>query len=158
MSEPAPMPGLTFHHVGVGVRDMDAGLRAYAAIGHPLVMRLDDPGLNIRVAFVASPAGGPLIELLAPLAPNGPLDALIRRKLLPSPYHTCYLVDDMAAGAAALEARDFLCVAQPAPALAFDGAQIAFHYHMDIGLVELVQRLPAALQQSPVWQWGGARA
>ncbi len=152
MAEPALLPSLAFHHVGVGVRDMAAGLAAYAAIGHPLLMQVDDPVLNIRVAFVESPAGGPLVELLAPLEPGGPLDALLRRKLLPSPYHTCYVVDDLAAGADALAARDFLCVAQPTPALAFDGAPVAFHYHMDIGLIELVQRLPAAQQKSPVWR------
>lgn len=150
------LPGLVFHHVGVGLRDMEAGLKAYAAIGHTLVSQLDDPGLNIRVAFVAAPNGGPLVELLAPLQPGGPLEALIRRKALPSPYHTCYVVDDLQAAGAAFAARDFLCVAAPAPALAFDAAPVAFHYHLDIGLIELVQRLPRAQQRAPVWRWADA--
>jgi methylmalonyl-CoA/ethylmalonyl-CoA epimerase len=147
----APLPQLTFHHVGVGVHDMEAGLRAYAAIGHRLVLQVDDPGLNIRVAFVVPQGGGPFIELLAPLAPGGPLDALLRRKLLPSPYHTCYLVDDIAAGDAALCARAFLCVAAPRPALAFDGALVAFYYHLDIGLIELVERPAGDMRSGAVW-------
>lgn len=151
-----PMPGMVFHHVGVGVRDMDAALSAYAAIGHPLVLRIDDPGLNIRVAFVASPPSGPFIELLAPLEPGGPLDALMRRKVLPSPYHTCYAVDDIAVGGAALIGRDFMCVAEPTNALAFGGARVAFYYQLDIGLIELVERPPAGLRSAPIWGQGGS--
>jgi methylmalonyl-CoA/ethylmalonyl-CoA epimerase len=151
-----PLPGLEFHHVGIGVRDMDAALRTYAAIGHPLLLQVDDPGLNIRVAFIASPPRGPFIELLAPLAEGGPLDALMRRKVLPSPYHTCYAVDDLDAGGAALIGRDFMCVAQPTQALAFDGARVAFFYHLDIGLIELVERPPARLRPGSAWSMGGA--
>ena len=89
------MIDMTFHHVGIGVLDMQDAIRLYEALGHRLVRNIEDPGINIRVAFLASPSGGPWIELLAPLNPSGPLDSLIKRKLLPSPYHTCYGVNDI---------------------------------------------------------------
>ena len=47
---------LTFHHVGVGVLDMEAAIATYEALGHRLVRRVDDPGINIKVAVLASPA------------------------------------------------------------------------------------------------------
>ena len=136
---------LTFHHVGVGVRDMDAAIATYEALGHRLVRRVDDPGINIKVAFLASPAQGPWIELLAPLNSGGPLDSLIKRKMLPSPYHTCYGVRDIELAAVHLRDNGFMQLGGTFDAVAFDGARIAFYYHSDIGLVELVERPP---------QWG----
>ncbi len=136
------MNRLVFHHVGVGVLKFDLAIRTYEALGHRLFRRVDDPGINIRVAFLAAPAGGPWIEILAPLEPNGPLESLMKRKLLPSPYHTCYGVDDIDGAGADLRESGFMQVGTTCHAVAFDGARVAFHYHGAIGLVELVERPP----------------
>jgi methylmalonyl-CoA/ethylmalonyl-CoA epimerase len=133
---------LMFHHVGVGVLDMEGAIRTYQALGHRLVRSVDDPGINIRVAFLASPSSGPWIELLAPLNPRGPLESLIKRKLLPSPYHTCYGVDDIDLAGAQLRDEGFMQLDATCEAMAFDGARVAFHYHDVVGLIELVERPP----------------
>ena len=136
------MIDMTFHHVGVGVLDMQDAIRLYEALGHRLVRNVEDPGINIRVAFLASPSGGPWIELLAPLNPRGPLDSLIKRKLLPSPYHTCYGVNDIEQAGDQLRAEGFMQLGPTREAVAFDGARVAFHYHAVVGLIELVERPP----------------
>ena len=131
-----------FHHVGVGVLDLEGAIRTYESLGHRLVRSVDDPGINIRVAFLASPSSGPWIELLAPLNPRGPLESLIKRKLLPSPYHTCYGVDDTDLAGAQLRDEGFMQLGNTREAVAFDGARVAFHYHDVVGLIELVERPP----------------
>jgi len=135
---------LRFHHVGVGVLDFEAAIQAYQALGHRLHSRVDDPGINIRVAFLACPGGqGPWVEILAPLGEGGPLQSLIKRKALPSPYHTCYAVDDLEAGAAALRDQGFLPLGPAQHAVAFENARVAFFFNAHIGLVELVESPPA---------------
>jgi methylmalonyl-CoA/ethylmalonyl-CoA epimerase len=137
---------LKFHHVGVGVLDMKGAIRTYEGLGHRLVRSVDDPGINIRVAFLASPSAGPWIELLAPLNPCGPLESLIKRKLLPSPYHTCYGVDDVDLAGVQLHDQGFMQLGATCEAVAFDGARVAFHYHPVIGLIELVEHPPEWLR------------
>jgi catechol 2,3-dioxygenase-like lactoylglutathione lyase family enzyme len=134
--------GLKFHHVGVGVLDMQGAIRTYEALGHRLLRSVDDPGINIRVAFLANPSAGPWIELLAPLNPHGPLESLIKRKLLPSPYHTGYGVDHLDLAGERLREEGFIQLGAAREAVAFDGARVAFHYHDIVGLIELIERPP----------------
>ena len=135
---------LVFHHVGVGTTDFEAAISTYVALGHSLHSRVDDTGINIRVAFLACPGGrGPWIEILAPLGPDGPLQSLLRRKLLPSPYHTCYAVEQLEVAAQWLLAQRFVQLGEPQSAVAFEGARILFFYHTALGLIELVESPPA---------------
>jgi methylmalonyl-CoA/ethylmalonyl-CoA epimerase len=137
------MTDFTFHHVGVGTSDFDGAIQAYSSIGHRLHRRVDDPVLNVRVAFLACPLNvGPWIEILSPLNPGGPLQSLIERKVLPSPYHTCYRVSELNSAAEVLRSHAFFPVGEPRPALAFDNARVAFFYHAALGLLELVESPP----------------
>lgn len=137
------IPELVFHHVGIGTADFDGAIQTCVSLGHRLHSRTDDPGINVRVAFLSCPGGrGPWIEILAPLGPDGPLQSLIRRKLLPSPYHCCYAVDRLEKGDELLRTHRFAPIGVPQPALAFGGARIAFYYHAALGLVELVESPP----------------
>ena len=134
---------LRFHHVGIGTTDFEAAIDTYVAMGHRLEIRVDDPGLNIRVAFLACPdPAGPWIEILGVLEPGGPLDGLIKRRVLPSPYHTCYTVQDLDLAGSFLREIGFVPLSDPRPALAFSNARIQFSYHPAIGLIELVESPP----------------
>lgn len=129
---------MRFHHVGVGTPAFEAAIEVYRALGYEAETVVDDPGLQVRIALMRQ-AGSPLVEIVAPLGPEGPLQALLARKQLPSPYHTCYAVPDVEAGRAGLRARGFQPVGEIRPAVAFGGARIAYHYHVAIGLLELVE-------------------
>ena len=143
---------LRFHHVGIGTTDFDGAIRTYVALGHRLHSSVDDAGLNVRVAFLACPGEeGPWIEILAPLTDGGPLASLIKRRILPSPYHTCYAVAEIELAVSGLRSVGFLPFAEPKHALAFDGARVVFLYHDVIGLVELVEN-------PPVWASPGLNA
>ncbi|RYZ08863.1 MAG: hypothetical protein EOO73_06085 [Myxococcales bacterium] len=132
---------LQFHHIGIGTARFEDAVARYQSLGYELFVDLNDPGLNVRVAFLRR-AGEPLIEVLAPLSEGGPLDALLKRRAIPGPYHTCYAVEDLAAGIEYLRERGFMPLTEPAPALAFGGRPVVFFYERDIGQVELVEKPP----------------
>ncbi|MCB9673471.1 MAG: VOC family protein [Alphaproteobacteria bacterium] len=138
------MIDLAFHHVGVGTTTFERAIATYEALGYALRCNVDDPGLHVRVAFLARP-GHPLVEIVAPLGDDHPLKSLIARKQLPSPYHTCYAVPDLDAAAARLRELGFLPLGEPAPALALGGARIQYLYGGAVGLVELAE--------SPAPEW-----
>ena len=102
---------------------------------------MDDTGLDVRIAFLRGQTG-PYIEIVAPLGPNGPLKSLLSRRLLPSPYHTCYATEDVVATGKYIRNKGFIPLGEPRPALAFGGAIIAYYYHPATGMLELVERPP----------------
>jgi methylmalonyl-CoA/ethylmalonyl-CoA epimerase len=133
------IPNLEFHHVGIGTTEFDEAISTYESLGYRRSVVVDDTGLNVRIAFVGR-SDSPWIEIVSPLGPGGPLASLISRKALPSPYHTCYATPDVDSTGNELRDLGFFPVGKPAPALAFGGARIAYHYHRATGLLELVER------------------
>jgi methylmalonyl-CoA/ethylmalonyl-CoA epimerase len=135
----APMQ---FHHVGIGTVSFQEAIETYRALGYRLVLSTEDPHLDVRVAFLYE-SESPWIEIVSPLGPNGPLESFIARKLLPSPYHTCYATDHIETCRDQLRNLGFLPLGEPHPAVAFSGARIAYHFHSALGLLELVENPPA---------------
>ena len=131
--------GLVLHHVGIGVLDLEAAVRAYEALGHQCLVQADDPFLKIRVAFLSPGPGAALIEVLAPLGEQGPLSSLVKRGILPAPYHTGYAVNDIELVVATLSEFGFRAISHPTPSTTLGGALIVFLYHAAAGLLELVQ-------------------
>lgn len=131
-----------FHHVGVGTTDFEGAIKAYEALGYKTCIVVDDPGLCVRVALLRA-STGPLVEIVSPLGSDHPLKSLIARKVLPSPYHTCYSTADIVIGRERLFELGYMPLGDIRPAVAFDGARIAYQYHPAIGLLELVENPPA---------------
>ena len=103
---------------------------------------MDDHVLDVRIAFLRG-GEGPYIEIVSPLSPNGPLKSLQSRRLLPSPYHTCYETEDLVAAGEHLQSKGFIPLGETRPALAFGGAHIAYYYHPATGMLELVKNPPS---------------
>lgn len=121
-------PGAKLHHVGVAVRSITA-----AGVGDVTVTH--DPTQKVRVAFVN--VGDARLELVEPAGDDSPINASLSKgnRLL----HLCYEVSDLPAAMAAAGAHRFRTVAEPVPAVAFDGQPIAWVYHPVWGLIELLQ-------------------
>jgi methylmalonyl-CoA/ethylmalonyl-CoA epimerase len=134
-------PQIVFHHVGIGTTTFEGTIAAYRKLGYEMVVSVDDPGLDVRVAFLSA-IGSPWIEVVAPLRSGGPLKSFIERKLLPAPYHTCYATQNMETAQQWFKSLGFLMVQAPTPAAAFAGARIAYGYHAALGLIELVENPP----------------
>lgn len=134
---PAPVPGLSFHHVGLACRDLAAETAAHALLGFvPEGEVFVDPHQRVRGSFQV--LGAFRVELLAPLDDRSPLmDWLARGVKL---YHVCYETDDLPGALAQLREAGHRTVSPPAPAVAFGGRPVAFAMLRSRSLVELLER------------------
>ncbi|MGY1805632.1 VOC family protein [Blastococcus sp. SYSU D00922] len=133
----APLPGLSFHHVGLACRDLRAEAAAHAALGFaPEGEVFEDPHQKIRGWFHT--LGAFRVELLEPWGDGSPVEDWLRRGV--KLYHVCYETDDLEAALERLRADGHRTVSAPAPAVAFGGRPVAFVLLRTRGLVELLQR------------------
>jgi methylmalonyl-CoA/ethylmalonyl-CoA epimerase len=129
-----------FHHVGYAVASIaDYRRDFFDALFQPddVSEAVADPIQRVRVAF-ATMRGGTVIELVEPLGPGSPVDAVVgsaRGGL----YHLCYEVDDLDAAIARFRAARCMPLARPAPAVAFGGRRIVFLLTPQRDLIELLE-------------------
>lgn len=128
---------LTFHHVGIACRDIDKTKSFYLSMGYVASPVIDDPLQHVSVCFLDKD-DAPRLELLAPLDEQSPVARTLKTVGV-SPYHMCYEVRDIEAAIASLRAQRFLLVNGPVPACAMDNHRVAFLFHKDSGLIELVE-------------------
>lgn len=132
---------LLFHHVGIGTIRFDAAIEVYTRIGYDLIETFQDANLDVQVAFLQGTAS-PYIELISPLGPDGPLKSFLSRRILPSPYHTCYKTKNIRMTSEYLRTIGYTPLGAPRSALAFGGSLIAYYFHPATGLLELVENPP----------------
>jgi len=133
------MENFSFHHVGIAVRDLPKAIPIYKALfGYELTSGpFHDPIQNVSVCFLSRGEGDTVLELVAPLGPNSPIDGTLKKG--GGPYHLCYQVPDISAAINFLTAQDALLISGPDPAVAFEMRNVAWLL-TDAGLlVELVQ-------------------
>jgi len=133
------MDNFAFHHVGVAVHRLDEAIPKFKSLFGYAVSHgpFDDPIQNVSVVFLSRGEGDPLLELVAPLGPNSPVDRTLKRG--GGTYHVCYEVPDLEAAIGHLVARDSMVVSPPAPAVAFAMRPIAWVMTEPGLLVELVE-------------------
>jgi methylmalonyl-CoA/ethylmalonyl-CoA epimerase len=128
-----------FHHIGVAVRRINEPIQVLKNLfGYDVVSGpFDDPIQNVTVCFLSRGAGDPLIELVAPLGPNSPVDQFLKKG--GGTYHVCYEVPDMAAAIQHLTSQKSVLLSGPSPAVAFGMRPIAWLMTKANLLVELVR-------------------
>lgn len=121
------------------MRDMKAAIPIYESLfGYKLISGpFDDPIQNVSVCFLSRGQGDTVIELVAPLGPNSPVDRMLKKG--GGPYHVCYQVPDIVAAIRHLSEQGCLLLSGPVPAVAFDMREIAWLMTTADLLVELVQ-------------------
>lgn len=128
-------PGLTFHHVGVAVPQIEPAAERFAKVFGAVTDSpvYHDPNQGVYIQFLK--LGDARIELLAPAGQISPVDAMLRRGV--SIYHVCYETADFDARLAEWVKAGAAMVSPPKPAVAFENRRVAFV--MCLGLiVELV--------------------
>jgi methylmalonyl-CoA/ethylmalonyl-CoA epimerase len=130
---------MIFDHIGIFVRDIDAGKATLAAmlpIAH-WSETYDDPGIKVRVAF-GTDATGVRFELVAPFGESNPVSGALAagRNIL---NHVAYRVPDLEAAIAALRATGAVPLGVPHPAVAFAGARVIFFLTPLKFVVELIE-------------------
>lgn len=131
---------LTFHHLGLAVKDDGPALSFYGALGYEIGERVHDPLQNVYVRLCTA-AGRATVEIVQP-GENGPspVDSLITRfnEMI---YHTCYETPDLEAALAALRALGLRpqALGPRRPAVLFGGRHVSFHRLPGVGIIELLE-------------------
>ncbi|WP_411287936.1 VOC family protein [Phenylobacterium sp.] len=125
-----------FHHLGVACRDLDRERAGWLALGYQEEGAVFlDPRQKIRGQFLTGP--GPRIELVTPHGDGSPVDGYLARGT--KIYHQAYECPDLEAALAILSAAGAKITAAPAPAVAFEGRDIAFVMLPNLNLIELIE-------------------
>lgn len=128
---------LKFHHIGVAVKDIDATASVYERGGYHRSSTIFDPIQNVNICWLTKDST-PTVELLAPVDENSPVNKTLE-KVGVSPYHCCYIVENLDEAVAALRKQRYVMVSKPEEAVAFKGSRVCFLFNKSVGLIELVE-------------------
>lgn len=126
-----------FHHIGVAVKELDATATVYEQGGYKRSSSIFDPIQNVNICWLTK-EGMPMVELLAPVDEKSPVNKTLE-KVGVSPYHCCYVVDNLEDACAELRKQKYIMVSKPAEAVAFCGSRVCFLFNKNVGLIELVE-------------------
>ncbi len=126
----------TFHHVGLACRRIGDETACIAALGYePETEVIDDPIQKVSVQFFVG--AGPRIELIAPLAPDSPISAFLKRGT--KFYHLAYEVADLDGAIRELGNHGFRPTGPTEPAAAFGMRRIVFVMAASGTLLEFIE-------------------
>jgi methylmalonyl-CoA/ethylmalonyl-CoA epimerase len=108
-------------HVGIAVPDLDAALAFYRDV---LGLAPHPPEQADGATIVSLPFGESDVELLVPLAPDGPIARFLARRG-PGIHHVCYRVADLDAALAACRTAGYRLIDET-PRTGAGGRRIAF--------------------------------
>ena len=128
---------MRFHHIGVAVMDISKTAAVYVAGGYQQSETMFDPVQNVNICWLTK-EGMPVVELLEPVDENSPVQKTLEKNGV-TPYHTCYIVDDIEAAIKELRKMKYVVVCKPVEALAIHGCKVSFLYNKSVGLIELVE-------------------
>jgi methylmalonyl-CoA/ethylmalonyl-CoA epimerase len=133
------MEKFVFHHVGIAVRDLSEAIPIYKALlNYELISGpFDDPIQRVSVCFLSRGKGDTLIELVAPLGPDSPIDRTLKKGA--GTYHVCYEVPNINRAIHHLTGQGSFLLSGPVPAVAFEMREIAWVMTETNLLIELVQ-------------------
>ena len=131
------VPGLRFHHIGVAVKDIEATASMYEQGGYHRSSTVYDPVQNVNVCWLTR-EGSPTVELLAPVDEMSPVCKILEKNGV-TPYHCCYVVDNLEETVIALRKMRYILTSRAAEAVAFCGSRVCFLYNKNVGVIELVE-------------------
>ena len=124
------------HHIGYAVRDIDSALECFNKLGFVCESQIIDGSRRVRIAFVRN--GETLVELVAPEGPNTPIDETLNKNG-PAPYHICYAADNIDEQCKKLKKEGWTVLIKKTPAPAIGDASVAFLFHKQAGIIEIVE-------------------
>jgi len=131
---------LCLHHVGFVVANIETAmpgfLRSLAAEWDGHVFH--DPLQKVRVAFLATRAQDPAIELVEPAGDDSPVSRFLQERG-GGLHHVCYEVAHLEEELIAFRSRGASIAKRPLPAVAFGGRRIAWVITSEKLVVELLE-------------------
>ena len=131
-----------FHHIGLAVKDIDKTAIVYVQGGYYQSAITFDPVQNVNICWLTKD-GMPTVELLAPVDDSSPVCKILEKNGV-TPYHMCYIVENIDTAVADLRKMKYVVVAKPVEATAITNCRVCFLYNKNVGLIELVE-IPAEI-------------
>jgi methylmalonyl-CoA/ethylmalonyl-CoA epimerase len=124
-------------HLGIAVKDLAEGIRAYETLGFAVEAEHDVPTEKVRTAFL--PVGESHLELLEPTDPASVIAKFLEKRS--GLHHVCVAVPDIQAELDALAARGVELL-DKTPRVGAGGRKVAFIHPRSANgvLLELVER------------------
>ena len=134
------------NHIGYLVKDINKSVQIFQSLGYVKASEIftDNyvPGgggykaRNVYICFMKN--GGNCVELVSPIDESSDVFSTLKRQG-EGPYHICYEVESLKDSVSTLTKEGWLVLRRPARAMAFDGAEVAFLFRNNIGMIELVE-------------------
>lgn len=130
------------HHIGYAVKDICNAKKKFERLGfREEQSTVIDSLRNIEILFMVNEQER--VELIAALEKVGgggktPVDTVLKKNG-PCPYHICYITEKIDEEINYMRKEGYLIIEQPKPAPALSNRRVAFLYHKDIGLIELME-------------------
>ena len=131
------LKSMKFHHIGVAVKDISATAAVYVTGGYKQSDTIFDPIQNVNICWLTK-ENMPVVELLEPVDETSPVNKILEKNGV-TPYHTCYIVDEIELAMKELRKMKYIVVSKPAEAVAIHGCKVCFLFNKNVGLMELVE-------------------
>jgi methylmalonyl-CoA/ethylmalonyl-CoA epimerase len=124
-------------HTGFAVAELEGAIELFRdTLGAQVGPIFEDPIQRVRLCFAEYNGGR--VELVAPLGPGSPVDAIVANG--GGAYHLCFQTNDLDAEFERLRGKGFVPASTPQPAVAFGGRRVVFLYNRVAQLIELVEQ------------------
>ena len=128
---------MRIHHIGYAVSDIESSMQVFLALGYRCEGSIvHDEARRVSILFMVN--GQYRIELVAPSDDKSPVTELLKRNGA-APYHICYEVNDIDESMGDLKQAGFKPLVRKSPAVAIDGRNVIFLFHLKYGLMELLE-------------------
>lgn len=131
------LKSMKFHHIGVAVKDISATAAVYVTGGYKQSDTIFDPIQNVNICWLTK-ENMPVVELLEPVDETSPVNKILEKNGV-TPYHTCYIVEEIELAMKELRKMKYIVVSKPAEAVAIHGCKVCFLFNKNVGLIELVE-------------------
>lgn len=129
---------MKIHHVGYIVDNMPNAINEFKKLGYIITQENQyDQTRDIDITFIEN--NGMVIELIMPKSKESVIYQLAG-KYKNMPYHICYETDSLSDEIKRLEERGYIVIQKPETACAINNKKVVFLMHLDIGMIELVEK------------------
>jgi methylmalonyl-CoA/ethylmalonyl-CoA epimerase len=132
--------GLTFHHLGLAVRQPEDALRMLKGLGYKIGETVRDDLQNVNLSLCTRP-DAPAVEVIYETETPGPLADILKSNSSMI-YHICYEIENLEKGLVALQ-RDgniVKMISPPKPGVLFGGRKASFYKIRGFGMIEILEK------------------
>lgn len=139
MFEDALKDVVTFHHIGIAVRDFGNSIKFYTRLGYKCSKPVIDNLQNADLVILSSNSL-PSIELIKPVNEKSPVNNYLKNngEVI---YHICYEVNNLKKTLEMLKkTHRVICVSKQKGAILFGKRLVSFYYVNGVGIVEFLEK------------------